>query len=147
LRLLGILLAKLLLSGDDLDKDLWDTKTNSLNLSLLNCQFMPYLQLIELCLSPSCKVTDILDSIEAILHDPQLPIPADIIIPKYLQDLDSVNEDSQISAARAFGELGIADEKVIEALLKVLSDRSSWVRRYSAKSLGQLVKKKSPTLS
>jgi len=141
LRLFGILLAKLLLFGNDLDKDLWDTKTNSLNLSQLNCNFMPYLQLIELSLSPSSKIADILETIESILHDPQLPIPVEIIIPKYLGDLQNINEDLRINAARALGELGIVDHKVVDALVAALHDSNTWVRRYSAKSLGNLMKK------
>lgn len=142
LRLFGILLAKLLLFGDDMDKDLWDTRTNSLNLSQLNCQYMPYLQLIELCLSPSSKINDILETIETILHDPQLPIPVEVIIPKYLEDLrNDVNEESRINAARALGDLGITDPIVVDALEKTLHDPNTWVRRYSAKSLGNLIKK------
>jgi len=138
----GIILAKLLLFGDDLDKDLWDTKTNSLNLTQLKCQYIPYLQLIELCLSPSSRLNDILESIESMLHDPQLPIPVEIIIPKYLEDMtNTTNEDARINASRALGELGIADHKVIEALVKALQDGNIWVRRYSAKSLAILVKK------
>jgi len=142
LRLFGILLAKLLLCGDDMDKDLWDTKTNSLNLSQLHCQYMPYLQLIELCLSPSSKITDILDTIESMVHDPQLPMPVEIIIPKYLEDMQNkVNEDLRINASRALGDLGITDSKVVDALLAALHDPNTWVRRYSAKSLGNLMKK------
>ena len=92
---------------------------------------MSNLQLIELCLSPSSKVSDIVDNIEGILHDPQLPIPPDIIIPRYLEDLHSVNEESQIAAARALGELGIVDPTVVMALVQALHDSNTWVRRYS----------------
>jgi hypothetical protein len=141
LRLFGIVLAKLLLFGDDLDLDLWDTKTNSLMLSKLNCPFMPYLQLIELCLSPSSRVGDIMENIESILHDPQLPIPREIIVPKLLGDLPSANEDLRINAARTLGELGIGEAPVVTALVTALHDQSTWVRRYAARSLGLLVKK------
>jgi len=141
LRHLGIVLAKLLLFGDAMDLDLWDTKTNSLMLSKLNCQFMPYLQLIELCLSPSSRINDIMENIETILHDPQLPIPVEIIVPKLLADLPSANEDLRINAARTLGELGVAEHDVVSALVKALHDDSIWVKRYAARSLGLLVKK------
>jgi len=140
-RLFGIVLAKLLLFGEDLDKDLWDTKTNSLKLSQLNCHFMPYLQLIELCLSPSSKITEIIDSIDGIMHDPQLPIPVEMIVPQLLDELPKGTDDQRISAAKQFGDIGIADPKVIAALKSALKDVNVWVRRYSAKSLGGLLKK------
>jgi len=140
-RLLGIVMAKLLLFGDDLDKDLWDTKTNSLKLSQLNCHFMPFLQLVELCLSPSSKIGEILDAIDVIMHDPQLPIPIELIVPKLLEDLPKGNDEQRISAAKQFGDLGKIDAKVIDSLKLALSDSNMWVRRYSAKSLGSLLKK------
>jgi len=128
-----------------MDIDLWDTKTNSLNLSQLNCQYMPYLQLIELCLSPSSKINDILETIETIVHDPQLPIPIEIIIPKYLTDIQNQTDiDLRINASRALGDLGSTEQKVIDALVEALHDSSPWVRRYSAKSLGNLMKKVAP---
>jgi len=142
LRLFGIVLAKLLLCGNDMDKDLWDTKSNSLMLSQLNCQYMPYLQLIELCLSPSSKIMDILDTIEAIVHDPLLPIPVEIIVPKLLEDLqNTVNDEARITAARALGDLALAEEKVVGPLIIAIHDSNTWVKRYAAKSLGNLMKK------
>jgi len=140
-RLFGIVLAKLLLCGDDLDKDLWDTKTNSLKLSQLNCHFMPYLQLVELCLSPSSKIGEIIDTIDAIIHDPQLPVPVEMVVPQLLDDLPKGTDEQRISAARQFGDLGIVDQKVISSLKLALKDTNVWVRRYSVKSLGMLLKK------
>jgi len=138
-------LAKLLLHGDGLDKDLWDTKTNSLKLSELNCNFMPYLQLIELCLSPAAKIGEILDLVEAISHDPQLPIPVEIILPKLLEDLPKGNDDLRVAAAKTLGELVIMDQKVeatiIAALSEALNDPDVWVKRHAIKSLGLLLKK------
>jgi serine/threonine protein kinase len=140
-RMLGIVLAKLLLCGEDMDKDLWDTKSNSLNLSQLNCHFMPYLQLIELCLSPSSKIVDILDTIDVITHDPQLPVPVELIIPGLLNDLPKGSEEKRVTAARQLGEIGHHDHaKVIPVLTTSLTDTNSWVKRYAAKSLGSILK-------
>jgi len=138
---LGIVLAKLLLCGEDMDKDLWDTKSNSLNLSQLNCHFMPYLQLVELCLSPSSKIAEILDTIDVITHDPQLPVPVELIIPGLLSDLPKGSDDKRVTAARQLGEIGHHDHaKVIPVLTESLRDPNPWVKRYAAKSLGSILR-------
>lgn len=41
---------------------------------------------------------DILDTIEAIVHDPLLPIPVEIIVPKLLEDLQNTVNDEAVSS-------------------------------------------------
>lgn len=48
IRLFGIVLAKMLLFGDEVEKNLYDWKTQKVT-QFIDCSFIPYKQLIELC--------------------------------------------------------------------------------------------------